>query len=290
VSAGAEDPFQRVRARSLFALVALCGILTLLPFRRVAATIGPTWATPLTDLAFFLAILLVPAYLCRRTGVDLGRLVGPRPPAAALLGSAGLAVPLVALSLGTLWALYLPLSYLAPDFVQYWLLDDWSMLEHTDLGYPLGPNALVLAAGCVLAPLAEEFLFRGLLIHRWSLRWGVRAAVGLSSLVFGLLHADVLGGIAFGVVAAVLYLESGSLHHAIALHVANNVLAFGAVLVEIALTGQENRLDMEGFRSLAWVGVLGLALGVPWFVHFLRTRWRPEQWRLPHGATATPGS
>jgi membrane protease YdiL (CAAX protease family) len=90
---------------------------------------------------------------------------------------------------------------------------------------------LLLLLGALVAPLAEELLFRGIL-YTWLRRWGVAVAVGVSAIVFGLFHgvSVVLPAAALlGVLTALIYEKSGSVWPAVMVHVANNATVFGIV-------------------------------------------------------------
>ncbi len=80
--------------------------------------------------------------------------------------------------------------------------------------------------GCVLAPITEEIFFRGIL-YGFLRRWGVAAAVSISTLLFVLPH---LAGIAFpftqlagGVLFAAAYEAEGKLAVPITIHVLGNI-------------------------------------------------------------------
>lgn len=103
------------------------------------------------------------------------------------------------------------------------------------LGVDDGAVLLVLAAllVTVMAPIAEEFLFRGYMftaLRNWR---GIWPAAIISSLIFGAIHASttppellvVLA--AFGFALCLLYVRTGSLYPCIALHAINNAIAFG---------------------------------------------------------------
>lgn len=80
-----------------------------------------------------------------------------------------------------------------------------------------------IASAVVLAPILEEFVFRGLLFRfladQWQSTW---AAAIVSGLLFGLIHYSVVQTIVplafFGVVLAVAYARTGSLTLAILIH------------------------------------------------------------------------
>jgi membrane protease YdiL (CAAX protease family) len=88
---------------------------------------------------------------------------------------------------------------------------------------------LYFCVGALVGPVAEELFFRGLL-YGFFRRWGVVAAVILSTLFFVLPHAihqripitQVVGGIVF----AVAYEVEGSLMVPIIIHVLGNMAIF----------------------------------------------------------------
>jgi uncharacterized protein len=86
----------------------------------------------------------------------------------------------------------------------------------------------------VVAPIGEEFFFRGFFygaLRNWRGPW---LAAMLTGLVFGIVHfsssnvAFLLPLAFFGFALCVLYEKTGSLYPCIALHCANNAVAFGA--------------------------------------------------------------
>ncbi len=106
----------------------------------------------------------------------------------------------------------------------------------------LGVNFVVTLVGAgLLAPVAEELYFRGLL-HRWFwARFPNRTwlRVLLSSTLFALGHIDTLGVVAstffLGVLCALAYERSRSLWLSIAIHAVNNSLAVLLLYAALAL-------------------------------------------------------
>lgn len=113
----------------------------------------------------------------------------------------------------------------------------------SELGVSKSDAALIAAAVfvCVIAPIAEEFFFRGFLfgcLRRWRLRvagydlgpWIAAVIVGI---LFGLAHtgsasAQYLGPLGFlGFVLCIMRWRTRSLYPCIALHSFNNALALG---------------------------------------------------------------
>ena len=83
-----------------------------------------------------------------------------------------------------------------------------------------------LVSACLLAPVAEEVLYRGVLFRSCRNRLGVIPAAAVSAAVFAVLHFYDGYGLAsvavFGLACAFLYSGSGSLAAAIALHMLYN--------------------------------------------------------------------
>jgi membrane protease YdiL (CAAX protease family) len=104
-----------------------------------------------------------------------------------------------------------------------------------ELGAGDSTTALVAVAilVCVIAPIAEEFFFRGYFftaLRTWKGPW---VAAILTGLVFGGIHAGgtpvgfLVPLAAFGFGLCLLYWKTGSLYPCMALHALNNSLAFG---------------------------------------------------------------
>ena len=86
----------------------------------------------------------------------------------------------------------------------------------------------MLVCLALLPALAEELLFRGLLLGRLKARWGPNVALTLSSLLFGAAHLDLAQGLAatvLGVFLGGLRLRTGSVHASILCHASNNGIA-----------------------------------------------------------------
>lgn len=105
-----------------------------------------------------------------------------------------------------------------------------------ELGVDESTVALVAVAFlvCVVAPIGEEFFFRGYFFTALRSWRGMWPAAILTGLVFGGIHAgssDIafllpLGF--FGFALCLLYVRTGSLYPCIAAHAVNNSIAFGA--------------------------------------------------------------
>jgi membrane protease YdiL (CAAX protease family) len=124
---------------------------------------------------------------------------------------------------------------------------------------------LVLSAAltCVIAPIAEEFLFRGYIftaLRNWR---GTLPAAIITGLLFGAVHAgsapaiDLVPLAALGFGLCLLYRASGSLYPCIAAHCVNNSIAFASL------------------ESWVWwkaLVLLAAAFAVLWLLAFTLTR------------------
>jgi membrane protease YdiL (CAAX protease family) len=105
------------------------------------------------------------------------------------------------------------------------------------LGTNEATSLLLLSAGltCVVAPICEEFLFRGFIFTALRGRCGTWLAAAIAGLLFGAVHAgsapalDLVPLAALGFGLCLLYRYSGSLYPCIVAHSLNNSLAFAAL-------------------------------------------------------------
>ncbi len=108
-----------------------------------------------------------------------------------------------------------------------------------ELGADQGTAGLIAAGAVVivLAPLSEEFFFRGFFFRALRNRFPLLIAAGIDGLVFGFIHWDfstahgllIVPPLAvLGFVFCLIYERTGSLFPVIALHAINNSAAYAA--------------------------------------------------------------
>lgn len=120
----------------------------------------------------------------------------------------------------------------------------WSEVVHPEkeklleqLGSNEGTALLLFSAAltCVLAPICEEFLFRGYIfttLRNWRGTW---PAAVITAILFGGVHAtsapplDLVPLAGLGLGLCLLYRHTGSLYPGIAAHSLNNSIAFAAL-------------------------------------------------------------
>ncbi|HEY9148455.1 MAG TPA: CPBP family intramembrane glutamic endopeptidase [Gammaproteobacteria bacterium] len=184
-------------------------------------------------------------------------------------------------TLGTalIFAIYLPLSYLFPEFVQWWLAWAYAPTIYLDFSgsLPVIPNTLSWLSLVVIAPITEELLFRGFLLHRWAARWGMSAAIIASSLLFGIMHPDPLGATLFGVGMCLLYLHTRSLWVPIIAHAINNFTVWLWDLFNTLNEGYDYYFyDLEQFRDNWSYGIISAVAALVAAAIFLSSRGSSE--------------
>jgi membrane protease YdiL (CAAX protease family) len=159
----------------------------------------------------------------------------------------------------------------------------WTTLLHTereDLLHKLGDREgtamllLIALLTCVVAPFAEEFLFRGYIFSALRNWRGTIVAALLTGLLFGGVHAgsapllDLVPLALLGVGLCLLYRWTGSLYPGIGVHVLNNSIAFASLehwgwqlplLIGCSLLGIFG-LDRLG-RGVGWIGPRAIGSG-----------------------------
>jgi membrane protease YdiL (CAAX protease family) len=169
---------------------------------------------------------------------DMGFGVPVRRVVRALLEGASIAVPVVAVTLLLAGLLVLVFGNAPPS--------------------PLPPTGtttgliLHLLAGAVVAPIAEEIVFRGVAVTAWSRTNGAWTAIVRAAVLFAVAHVLLIGGQSFGDAASLaivgaaarlpvalalgwIYLRQGSIWSAIGLHATFNAILI--LLAERAISG-----------------------------------------------------
>lgn len=149
---------------------------------------------------------------------------------------------------------------------------------YTSKETPLAPflNFMDFLIAVIMAPIVEEFLFRGVMLHRFTIKWGIKWAILGSSIIFGLLHKDFIGAFIFAVVMCILYIKTSSILVPIVAHMINNLLAYG---MEIMSTFSPE--STVASHSLG-VAILLLIASVVIILYFLYKNWPQRYWRPPY--------
>ncbi|MBH8555776.1 CPBP family intramembrane metalloprotease [Nostocaceae cyanobacterium CENA357] len=279
-----NHPFHRLKARNLL----LRGLLITLIIGTVLGLVQGISGLKLNNQVLSLSLyFLIFGLLClwqlvelHRLGINLRYVVGRVPENYKWLKTLGLVIIIILFSLSAYLVSFSLVSLIAPDFVER-LLRQIASNPSPSSSAPLFINLLGAIAYVVFAPIAEEFLFRGIILQRWATKWGIRAALVVSSLLFGILHANVLGLTIFGLVMGVLYIKTRTLIIPITCHALNNLLAVAmGLLANPKTTSAANSL--EQLRSGWWLGILLMLVSLPLLVRFLSRNWPHKDAPVPY--------
>lgn len=162
------------------------------------------------------------------------------------------------------------LAHLFPDFVISVLNGE----DVIDVSTTYTKIFSVISA-CIFAPIMEEVIFRGFFLQRMTLKWGVKRAIIVSSLIFGFGHFDVVGAFIFGVVMCLLYIKTKNIWTNIAVHALNNCIA---TMMQLSSgEGTEEAAvaiaDLQS-QSNVWIGLIVIGVSLLWLIPFIRNNWR----------------
>lgn len=266
-----SERFTRLRLTPLV-LWPLAGLVVLVILHRIppradAATIF----VPLTYVLYGL-LLLAALHSFQAAGVSVSEVVGHPPRDPRLWFRAFLSVPLLILGSSLLlWATVFVASSIAPSLTTELLAGR----PRSNLLAPHGSSArlLLLLSICVVGPVVEELVFRGLILRRLVSSRGFWPGVVWSALIFALLHPHLLmGAWVFAVICSLLYLASGSLLLPIAVHILHNTaLAVPGLYGASVARDESAKIALSEVRALwpvmlvllAVVGVLLVQIARP---------------------------
>ncbi len=282
------NPFERIRARALAGYAVLTFITTLIITSIFFENKHAPYPEAAEGLLLYLFLSLFTLGMLSRVDLSYSRLFGIFP-TWRTLGRYNLwVVPLVIVSIASTYLLLFPLSFLFPEFVKAWFLEFSPTMIWTSGDNYILANVLNFLAIVIVAPVLEEFFFRGILLTRWSVKWSVVPAVIVSSGVFALLHTNLIGTFCFGCVMAILYIRTKSLFVPMCLHVINNLTAW---IMELYGTyfGDPTPWTVTTFQESWWIGLLTLVISIPCVFQFWRSYISNIKWQVPYFTESLSG-
>ncbi|MDX2271619.1 MAG: CPBP family intramembrane glutamic endopeptidase [Cyanobacteriota bacterium] len=280
-----SHPFLPMRVRTL--IVGFLGIhlLATLLAQLGATGLGiPPQDPLLVHVAYCLTFGGVSGWLLlkgQQMGISTAAIWGGWPRHYAWLPLFGLLVAQLLFSAGSTLLWFYGLFHLAPDYLTD-LLESPAFVEPPASQMPVLFLAFQMVAIVIVAPIAEEFVFRGWIFQRWADQAGIPVGLLGSSVLFGLLHLNPIGLTVFGLIMTLLYLQTRSLIVPIVAHMFNNALAWTLQhLSSLSPAGSaQSPLTMS---AVDWqVGLAYLALATPILVFFMVKQWPSGSSRLPY--------
>jgi len=296
------NPFTRVRVRDIIIWIVGVAFLgsTMIMLLMGMVGFGPPRVEeffPITVYCFYLGMICWIARQNQRAGIDPDRLMGSPPDRFRYGRLVPLVLALFMLSLISLAIFAAIISQLesAPD----WLAEYTGASESTSMERSLLHRAVV---ALILAPVLEEFVFRGYFLHRFTVKWSQRTAIWVSSILFAILHPHILGSLIFGLVACCLYLRTRSLLVPMVLHAIYNTIptffmALGKLLPSLTSdSSPEAAIPPEAAADpgvmLAAIGCMGLVTMIVliptciYLFRFIRANWPEDDRIMPYFAEA----
>lgn len=278
------NPFEHLRTRTVIpwvivASIALVAVFFVLALLTPLDASDPQTFEVMVGFALYGALASWVVWACHRSGIGLRRLVGTLPDGYNWLSwvrLAGLLAVTMLFSYGSALVLFYGLATVAPGVLEF-LIEAVAAGPDPRIGHRLALAAEVV----ILAPILEEALFRGIFVNRWGYRWGVPTALAVSSIAFGVLHANPVGIGVAGLVAALLYLRTRTLIVPIVFHAANNLVPTLAEWLDPS-GPLDIAAEIQAVRDDVLIGVALVAVSLPILARYIRRHWPGRDAALPY--------
>ncbi|MGK7913501.1 MAG: lysostaphin resistance A-like protein [Synechococcus sp.] len=192
-----------------------------------------------------------------------------------------LVLPVLLFSVGTGQVYFYVISLIDPDYAVQMM---GGALELPTSASPVWEVVLSAVTVAMIVPLTEEFLFRGILLHRWIAKMGVLPGVFASSIFFGILHPNPVGLTVFGLVVALIYLKTHSLWLVAAFHAINNGIVVGMGLLSEQAAPHSQEMVLEHLRSGLLLGSILILITAPVLLYAMKVLWPHPSEKLPYFA------
>lgn len=222
----------------------------------------------------------------QRLRVKLKYVIGDLPKNQNWLRLVGLVLLTMMFSVGASLVLFGLLSLVAPSFVEQGLRDVASS-PSVDRSNSFEFNLLASFAMVIIAPITEEFIFRGVILQRWATKWGIRAGLLSSSLLFGCLHPhNPIRLSLFGIILGLFYIKTRCIIVPAACHALNNLLV---VSIQLLNHNSVTYIPAEQLQYLrySWLfGIVLLAISLTFLSRFLWSKWPRKDTVIPYLSNA----
>lgn len=268
-------PFEKLRGRTL----GWCFLFT--------SFVCGIFPEDVAVLSFYVIFFLIISPILLRSGLSYTLLFGPCPNFSTFRRYSLWVIPLVIFSIVFLYLQYGLLHYLLPETADWWFDDSSPSFVPPDSHEEFMTNVLESFTIVLIAPVVEEFFVRGILLTRWSIKWGTPKAILMSSLLFGIIHTDIIGAFFFGYVLSILYIRTKSLLIPISIHMANNLIASAIQFIPTPkqeVPQHETHFVLQESETLLLM-VLAVII-ISWAINIVWKYFPKESWRVPYLADA----
>ncbi len=280
-----NNPFKSLKFRDLVLRFIILSLITSFVLFFLQANVG--FKLNQQDSVIIIYIIQF-VLLCLWTVKDFGRLkakakyvVGDLPQNYNWLRLTWLVPLIIIFSISCSIILFYLLSLAAPSFLEQ-LLRSVADTPSVDNSNSFASNLLVIITFCLVAPVTEEFLFRGIILQRWATKWGICTGLISSSLLFGFVHPNPIGLSLAGMIWGVLYIKTRSLVVPIAFHALNNIVAVLPQLLPADSSNSKSTLTIQNLQSFWWIGVVMMVFSLPLLLRFIWKNWPNKNTIIPY--------
>ncbi|WP_192153663.1 type II CAAX endopeptidase family protein [Chroococcidiopsis sp [FACHB-1243]] len=282
----AIDPFLKFKTRNIFILLLI--LIVEFVFISDLLLLFFNWNSDdpiFYDFIYYLMMLLPSIWILHRfhqLSIHPKYLIGKLPNRDRWLSLCGIAIAICLFTWGIDLLFFYSLSLISPSLtvsLVNWLQDPPASTSALPiLAYLTNIISLV-----VVAPITEEFIFRGVLIHRWAMKWGISPAILVSAIIFGLGHIVPFGAAVFGILMTLLYFKTRSLIVPAIAHAMNNA---ATIVLEVIFPSQQITTNYN-FSEYLHLGIVLIVISAPFVLHFVYTNWYKQQLLLPYFTNAS---
>lgn len=274
-------PFTQPRVRALVLYFFIFSLLIGMAMGGFQGVVSANLADPLWAIVIYIVLFVTLSLWLlqqfKRYEIQPLLVWGRKPDHPRWLATGGLVMAALVFSLSSFLVAASVLSYVVPDFVEAVLREveaDATSQTSNGLLYQI----VTAIATIIVAPITEEFIFRGFILQRWGVKWNLPFALIVSSVGFGLLHLNPIGLSVFGLVMGLLYIKTRSLFVPVAAHMLNNIIA----TVMTYLPTESEPTTIEKLHANLPLGILLLAISAPWLVRFIAKNFPRRDAPIPY--------
>lgn len=280
-----NNPFFKFKVRNLFYCSCLIFVALDLVLGVIKSWLNWNSEDPIaTDIFYCLSMVLLCLWALRKLSqlsINSRYLIGKLPHGYSWLTLFGLVAALLLFSFGILLLTFYLLSLHSTSLAES-LLEPLDAENPSTSSFPIISYLLYIFSSVVVAPVSEEFIFRGIFLHRWATKWGASRAILVSSIIFGFLHIDFLGALVFGIVMALLYIKTRTLIVPMVAHAMNNTIVTAILL----FSTDNNTSETTNFSEFWQLGLIFIVVSSPFVIYFIYKNWYSQRVSLPYFANA----
>ncbi|NMM65018.1 CPBP family intramembrane metalloprotease [Clostridium sp. P21] len=179
----------------------------------------------------------------------------------------------ITITIGSVIIAVYALKSISPSFMKG-LLEELNKNDLNSL-YSIIINGI---AASFIAPIVEEFVFRGVILNRLKMKIGIKRSVIISSILFGMIHYElgILSAIIFGICMSLIYLRTRNIFATIGIHIINNFIVFVVQVISFFIdsNGSKESITLNSFNLLWLISGMGcFILGIVMSIYFIKVNW-----------------